>query len=149
MEWKLMKRDCNFCSKESVLLKQVSHTKKTVAVTFFKKEQEAIENMQKVTLTKPVCCISEVLQSCLTLCKPIDCSPPDSSICGIFQAGVLEWVASSFSRGSSQPRDWTWVSCICRQMLYRLSHQGSPQLFSTEKIKIEDFPNMFYGKVLK
>ena len=42
----------------------------------------------------------------------MDCSLPRSSICGIFQARVLEWVAISFSRGSSQPRDRTWVSCI-------------------------------------
>ena len=55
---------------------------------------------------------SEVSQSSLTLCDPIDCSLPDSSIHGIFQARVLEWVAISFSRGSSLPRDWTWISRI-------------------------------------
>ena len=55
---------------------------------------------------------SEVAQLCLTLCDPMDCSPPGSSIHGIFQARVLEWVASSFSRGSSRPRDWTWISRI-------------------------------------
>ena len=52
---------------------------------------------------------SEVTQSCPTLCNPMDCSLPRSSIHGIFQARVLEWVAVSFSRGSSWPRDWTWV----------------------------------------
>ena len=51
-------------------------------------------------------------QSCPTLCDPVDCSLPDSSVHGILQAKILEWVAISFSRGSSQPRDWTWVSCI-------------------------------------
>ena len=55
---------------------------------------------------------SEVAQSCLTLCDPVDCSPPGSSVHGILQASVLEWVAISFSRGSSQPRDRTRVSCI-------------------------------------
>ena len=50
---------------------------------------------------------SEVSQSCLTLCDPMDCSPPGSSIHEIFQARVLEWVAISFSRGSSWPRDQT------------------------------------------
>ena len=54
---------------------------------------------------------SEVAQSCLTLCDSTDCSPPGSSIHGILQARILEWVAISFSRGSSQPRDWTQVSC--------------------------------------
>ena len=48
----------------------------------------------------------------ITLCDPTDCSPPGSSVHGISQAKILEWVASSFSRGSSQPRDWLCVSCI-------------------------------------
>ena len=73
-----------------------------------------------------VLCKIRDAQSCPTLCDPMDCSPPDSSVHGILQARILEWVAISFSRGSSQPRDWTRVSCICRQMLYPLSHQGSP-----------------------
>ena len=55
---------------------------------------------------------SEVTQSCPTLCDLVDCSLPGSSVHGIFQARVLEWVAISFSRGSSQPRDRTQVSCI-------------------------------------
>ena len=48
---------------------------------------------------------SEVAQSCPTLCDPMDCSPPGFSVHGIFQAWILEWVAISFSRGSSQPRE--------------------------------------------
>ena len=48
---------------------------------------------------------SEVAQSCPTLCDPVDCSLPSSSVHGIFQARILEWVATSFSRRSSQPRD--------------------------------------------
>ena len=55
---------------------------------------------------------SEVTQSCPTLCDPMDCSLPVSSVHGIFQAVVLEWVAISFSRGSSQPRDGTRVSRV-------------------------------------
>ena len=55
---------------------------------------------------------SEVAQSCLTLCNPVDCSLPGSSVHGILQARILEWVTISFSRGSSRPRDQTWVSCI-------------------------------------
>ena len=53
-----------------------------------------------------------VAQFCLTLCDPMDCSPPGSSLHGILQARILEWVAISFYRGSSQPRDSTCVSCI-------------------------------------
>ena len=55
---------------------------------------------------------SEVAQSCPTLCNPMDCSLTGSSIHGIFQARVLEWVTISLSRVSSRPRDWTWVSRI-------------------------------------
>ena len=55
---------------------------------------------------------SEVAQSCTTLCDPMDSSLPGSSVHGIFQAVVLEWIAISFSRGSSQTRDWTLVSRI-------------------------------------
>ena len=55
---------------------------------------------------------SEIAQSCLTLCNPMDCSLPGSSIHRILQARVLKWVAISFSRGSFQHRDWTCVSHI-------------------------------------
>ena len=56
--------------------------------------------------------ISEVAQSCPTLCDPMDYSLPGSSVQEIFQVRVLEWVAISFSRESSWPRDRTQVSCI-------------------------------------
>ena len=52
-------------------------------------------------------------------CDPTDCSPPGSSVHGIFQGRILEWVAISFSRGSSRPRDPTRVSSIGRQHLYQ------------------------------
>ena len=53
-----------------------------------------------------------VAQSCLALCNPMDWGPPGSSVHGILQARILEWVAISFSRGPSRPRDRTQVSCI-------------------------------------
>ena len=59
-----------------------------------------------------------VAKLCQTLCNPMDCSLPGSSVHGIFQARILEWVAISSSRGSSQLRDQTHVSCIGRQTLY-------------------------------
>ena len=52
------------------------------------------------------------VQSCLTLCHPVDCSPPGSSVHGILQAIILECIAVPFSRGSSRPRDQTQVPCI-------------------------------------
>ena len=65
--------------------------------------------------------VCAVIQSCLTLCNPMDCSPPGSSVHGISQARILEQVAVSSSRGSFWPRDWTHVSCVScigRQILY-------------------------------
>ena len=53
-----------------------------------------------------------VTQSCPTVSNPMDCSLPGSSVHEILQEKILEWVAISFSRGSSRPRDRTWVSCI-------------------------------------
>ena len=53
-----------------------------------------------------------VAQSCLTLCDPMDHSPPGSSVHGILQASILEWVAMPSSSGFSQPSDWTEVSCF-------------------------------------
>ena len=61
---------------------------------------------------KPLYHESEVTQSCPTLCDPMDCSLSGSSVHGIFQAKVLEWIAISFSRGSSRPRNRTQVSRI-------------------------------------
>ena len=55
----------------------------------------------------PVCMCVLSLQSCPTLCDPMDSSPPGSFVHGIFQARILEWVAMTSSRGSSQPRDRT------------------------------------------
>ena len=71
------------------------------------------------------CTLCIVAQTCPTLCNPMDCSTPGSSVHGISQERILEWVVISFSRGSSQPRDRTRVSCVyCtgRRVLYQLSH---------------------------
>ena len=61
---------------------------------------------------------SSVAQSCLTLCNSMDYSLPDFSVHETSQARILEWVAISFSRRSSWPRDQTSISCIDRQVLY-------------------------------
>ena len=62
-----------------------------------------------------VCLVTE---SCLTLCNPMDCGPPGSSVHEITQGRILEWIAISFSMGTIRPRDRTCVSCIGRQILY-------------------------------
>ena len=65
-------------------------------------------------------CCGLVAKSCLTLCDPMDCGLPDSSVHGISQARILEWVAISFSRGPGDwtHMDWTHISCIDRQIIY-------------------------------
>ena len=68
------------------------------------------------------------LLSCVWLfCNPIDCSLPGSSVHGISQARTGEWVAISFSRGSSRTRDWTHFSCIGRWILYHWAILGIHQ----------------------
>ena len=59
-----------------------------------------------------VCMCAQWLQSCPTLCDPMDCSPPGSSVHGILQARILDWVAMPSSRGSSPPRNRTCISCL-------------------------------------
>ena len=80
----------------------------------------------------------KVAQSCLTLCDPMD-----HVVHGILQARILEWVADPFSRGSSQPRDWTQVSCIAggfftswttREALKNLNPKWLVQILIRERI---------------
>ena len=74
--------------------------------------EEVKKIYRQVKLYIPLESESEVAQSCPTLCDPVDCSPSGSSVRGILQARILEWVAISFSRGSSWPRDQNQVSHI-------------------------------------
>ena len=70
------------------------------------------------------------LRSCPAVCDPMDCSPPGSSVHGILQARILEWVAISFSWGSSRPRDQilaSYIYCIGRRVLYHQCHLGRLQ----------------------
>ena len=84
-------------------------------------------------------CVYSAAQSCLTLCNPMDCSPPGSSVHWISQARILEWVAISFSRASSRPRDWlvSCVFCIGRQVLYHCASWKAPKYFFHSLILIQ------------
>ena len=80
-----------------------------------------------------LCMCARLLQTCPTLCDPMDYSPPDSTVHGILQARILERVVISFSRGSSPPGDLPHLgilsiqgSGIGRQVLYHQRHLGSP-----------------------
>ena len=93
---------------------------------------------------------SEIVKSCPTLCDPMGCSILSSSIHGIFQARVLEWLVVFFSRGSSQPRDQTWVFCTAdrcftiwatRETLFMFKHPwnylGLPWWLSWSRICLQ------------
>ena len=73
-----------------------------------------------------------ITQSFLTLCNPMDYSPPGFSFHGIFPARILEWVAVSFSRASSWPRDWTRVSFIARRFFIIWAAREAQKLHDTE-----------------
>ena len=66
----------------------------------------------EASIYKSACLHAKSLQSCPTLCNPVDCSPQGSSVCNILLARILKWVAITFSRGSSWPRDRTRLFCI-------------------------------------
>ena len=89
-------------------------------VTCFELKKKKCSSSDVILSSKVLICCSYCAKSSLTLCNPMDCSPPASSVHGILQARTLEWVVISFSRGSSRPRDWTLifcVSCTGRQIL--------------------------------
>ena len=74
-------------------------------------EKEIWQSDRLIRLEENVCVHAKSLQSCPILCAPMDCSPTGSSVHGILLARMLEWVALSSSRGSSQPRDKTHIYC--------------------------------------
>ena len=96
---------------------------------FFQFNGALTDFLGKIKLTRSKTSLeveSEVAQSCPTLCNPMDCSLPGSSIHGILQARVLDWVAISFSRGSSPPSDRTHISCITGGFFTAEPVLGSP-----------------------
>ena len=86
-------------------------------------------------------------QSCLTLCDPVDCNLPGSSIHGIFQARILEWVAISFSRRSFPTQGSNQGLPHCRQTLYCLSHQNSTSGYITQRTESRDLKKYWYTHV--
>ena len=84
--------------------------------------------------------VTLVTQACLTLWDPMDCSPLGSSVHGLLQARIMEWIALSSSRGSSPPRGQTYISCVsCIGrwiFFYQLCHLGSPPILLGLYIKL-------------
>ena len=83
---------------------------------------------------------AKLLQSCPNLCDPMDCSPSGSSVHGILQARILEWVVISSSWGSSQPRDQTRVTCIAGRFFTIWASREAPR-FDTGAIIFQGTSN--------
>ena len=84
-----------------------------------------------------------IAQQCLTLCDPMVCSPPGSSVRGILQARILEWVAIPFSRGSSWPRDRTHVSCIAGRFTIEGNAKFHLEVKKNQKTKNQEHHSLF------
>ena len=84
--------------------------------------------------TSVCCAVCLVTQSCLTLWDPMDCSLPGFSVHGILQARILEWVAISSSRGSSQQRDRTCISCVSEFFTHSTFREALWETSSSPKI---------------
>ena len=94
--------------------------------------------MESHALSHDLCVL--VTQLCPTLCDPIDCSLPGSSVHGILQARILEWFAILFSRASSQPRDRTWVSLQADlEFLTILAIREAPMICPKQRFKIVSY----------
>ena len=121
-------------------------------------QAESLERMVKIEKAFGKCeCIFEqiarrvhpcsVAQSCLTLCNPIDCNPPDSSVHGISQAKILECVAISFCRGSFWPRDHTRIPCIGRWILHHWDTWEAQSLYKVDAAPILQMRKLRLRKV--
>ena len=91
----------------------------------YKSWRSSVKLSAKYILRFCVCMYTQLLQSCPTLCNSTDCSPPGFSLHGILQARILVWVAMSSSRGSSQSRDQTCISCIAGRF-FTAEQSGKP-----------------------
>ena len=110
----------------------LSSVKVKTAISTF----HCIDSYWMLILNFPIKVKMLVTQSYPTLCDPMDCRPPGPSVHEILQARILEWIAISFSRGSSWPRDWTWVSCLAGRRF---------NLWATRNIIIDSLENKCLG----
>ena len=105
---------CNINAPCLQLLMNINESYSQQPVPFLSQLVSGFYAKRLILVLKPpntVCMHVKSLQLHPTLCNPVDCSLPGSSVHGIFQVRILEWVAMP-SRGFSQPRDRTWISCI-------------------------------------
>ena len=134
MSWRTLKCKMYTSSPRSTMLSKAHHPvsfsscavqTEMYSSQLYSWEMRGFPAHSKPKLTASVCvyvCLLADLCAAVSLCDPMDCSPPGSSVCWILQARILEWVAISSSTGSSQPRGQTQISCIGRWVLYNYCH---------------------------
>ena len=102
------------------------------------------------TINQGMCCVM-LLQSCLTLCDPMDCSPPGSSVHGILQARIMEWIARPSSRGSSWPRiePSSLISPVLVECSFHQCIMGNPQRLACQEWDSNSHPwNLMFKYVI-
>ena len=104
-------QSCSFWS-VFLFLNLENLTQNSYFFSFHQPESNRKEGRKQYHVLRSLLLYVLIIQSCLTLCDPMDCSPPGSSVHGILQARILERVAISFSRGCSRPKGWTQVFII-------------------------------------
>ena len=117
---------------------------KSLDILYKIKYKEILRSIEECVCVCVCVCVCEVVQLCPTLCDPMDCSLPGSSINGIFQARILEWVDISFIQEIFPTQGLKPGLPNCRQTLYRLSHQGS----SANQLKMSGPREEYNGKLL-
>ena len=104
--------------------------------------KQMARSFQLMIGTLPIKMFLKVSQSRLTLCDPINCSLPSSSVHGILQTRILEWVAISFSRGSSWPRDRIWVSCIVGRVFTFWATRDTQSISKSSWLYLQNIPRI-------
>ena len=112
-------------NKESDITKRISTAQHEIqrCLLYLFNCSDSISQSLWLLLQSPMLIVTKLR---LTLLQPMGCSPPGSSVHGIFQEQTMEWVAIFFSRGSSKPRDWTCIPDIGSEMLYHWSTREAP-----------------------
>ena len=132
-----------YCKVISLQLTKINEKKKYKSLSCSRSiETDYSPNLvHELWFATPCACLhAESLQSCLTLCDPMDYSPPGSSTHGILQARILEWVAIPSSGGASLPRDWTYVSstsCIGRSFFVLFCFLTTSTTWEASRVKMD------------
>ena len=108
-----------YLPRHTVIKSTTEFFKKITLIILFLIKQILISELTLITTVEMICVCVLVTQSWPILCNPVDCTPPGFPVHEILQTRIQEWVSISFSRGSSQPRDRTPVSCTTGRFITR------------------------------